>query len=161
MKKIALLSVAAALGTGCVTAYAPPAHKAQPTVRVDTKNINSVLFFEQGKDCSFLRKLEKPFNPYLKGSQPLPLRANKIIAFKIGFANRRDVCSTTLSFVPRLNHDYVIFNKLKPQQRGKFSCSVKVIRKQRGAGATAWQDEDTLRIRQSLKTFSTDAPHCR
>jgi len=161
MKKIALLSGVAALCTGCVTAYAPPTHKVQPTVRVDTRNIKSVLFFEQGKDCSFSRKLEKPFNPHLEGSKALPVRGNKMIAFKLGYATRWDACSTTLSFVPKLNHDYVIYNKLKHGARGKLSCIMKVIRKHRAAGATAWLDEETHRVRQPLQTFSTDAPHCR
>jgi len=161
MKRIALLGGVAALAAGCVTAYVPPTHNAQPTIRVDTRNIKSVLFFEKGRDCSFSRKLEKPYNPYLEASKALPVHGNKMIAFKLGYATRRDACSTTLSFVPKLNHDYVIYNKLKQDASGKLSCNMKVIRKHRAASATAWKDEETLRTRQPLQTFSTDAPHCR
>ena len=147
--------------TGCVTSYVPPSSKANPVIRIDMKNINSLFFFEEGKDCSQAGKLEAPHNPYLADALPLPVRGDQLLAFQLGYSNRREACNVTISFVPRFNHDYVIYNKRKFDQRGNLSCNFKVIRKHRAAAATQWQDEETVRQRKPVKAIKPEARHCR
>jgi len=146
---------------GCVTSYAPPENKTHPKIRFDMKNIKSLLFFEEGRDCSHAAKLESPHNPYLPGAKPLPVRGNKLMALQMTYANSRESCNVTMSFVPRFNHDYVVYNKLKFDQRRNISCSFKVIRKHRAAKQAQWKDEETVRIRKPVKAIKTDVRHCR
>lgn len=147
--------------SGCVTSYAPPNNPTHPKIRIDMKNINSLFFFEKGEDCSHAGKLEAPHNPYLEDALPLPVRGGELLAFQLGYSNRRESCRTVISFRPKFNHDYVIYNKLKRDQRGNISCNFKVIRKYRGAKAAQWLDEETVRQRRLIKAIKPDERHCR
>ena len=147
--------------SGCVTSYAPPNNPVHPEIRIDMKNINSLFFYEKGEDCSQAGKLEVPHNPYLSGAKPLPVRGNKLLAFQLGYSNRREFCGVTISFRPRFNHDYVIYNKLKYDQRSNISCDFKVIRKSRAHKAAQWHDEETVRQRRPVKAIKPEERHCR
>jgi len=153
--------VASLLLSGCVTSYAPPNNPSHPVIRFDMKNINALFFFEKGEDCSRAAKLEQPHNPYLAGALPLPVRGNELLAFQLGYSNRREYCGVTLSFRPRFNHDYVIYNKLKFDQRSNISCDFKVIRKHRTLQFAQWQNEETVRKRRPVKAIKPEARHCR
>jgi len=156
-----LLIVMSLLLSGCVTSYAPPSNPTNPLIRFDMKNINSLFFYEKGEDCSLAGKLEKPHNPYLENAKPLPVRGNKLLAFQLGYSNRRESCGVMLSFRPRFNHDYVIYNKLKFDQRTNISCDFKVIRKRRGSKVAEWQNEETVRVRKRVKAIKPNERHCR
>jgi len=158
MKWLVLLSLF--LG-GCVTTYAPPKNKVQPTIRIDMKNIKRLMFFEEGKDCSQATALQAPYNPYLADAQPLPVRGNKLLAFQLAYENSREACNVIVSFYPRVNHDYVIYNKLKFDQRNNMSCRFKIIRKHRTDKQARWQDEETVKRRKPVKALKSDARHCR
>jgi len=147
--------------TGCVTSYAPPNNQSHPTIRIDMKNIKSLFFFEKGEDCSQAGKLEIPHNPYLADAKPLPVRGNKLLAFQLSYNNRRESCGVTISFRPRFNHDYVIYNKLKLDQRSNISCKFKVIRKSRASKIAQWEDEETVRFRKPVKAIKPEERHCR
>lgn len=147
--------------SGCVTSYAPPNNPIHPKIRFDMKNINSLFFFEKGEDCSRAGKLEAPHNPYLKGALPLPVRGSELVAFQLGYNNRRKSCGVIISFRPRFNYDYVIYNKLKLDQRSNISCRFKVIRKNRASKAAQWQDEETVQRRRLIKAIKPDERHCR
>ena len=125
------------------------------------KNIKTLLFFEQGEDCSQAGKLEVPHNPYLDGAMPLPVRGNRLMAVQLGYRNQRESCGEIISFRPRFNHDYVIYNKLKFDQRSHMSCNFKVIRKFRGNKAAQWQDEETVRQRRLVQAVKPNDRHCR
>lgn len=154
-----LLSVV--LLSGCVTTYAPPANKSQPAVRVDMKRIDRLMFYEEGKDCSQATSIKAPYNPYLPDAKPLPVRANKLLAFQLFYSRNRQACDAIVSFYPRLNHDYVIYNKVKYDPRNTLRCSFKVIRKNRLAKAARWEDEETVRFRKPVKSIKADERHCR
>ncbi len=158
MKWLLLLSLF--LG-GCVTTYAPPKNKVQPTIRIDMKNIKRLKFFEEGKDCSQATALQSPYNPYLADAKPIPVRGNQLLAFQLDYSNSREACNTIVSFYPRINHDYVIYNKIKYDQRNNISCRFKVIRKNRADKSSRWQDEDTVKVRKPVKALKSDARHCR
>ena len=147
--------------SGCVTSYAPPNNPTHPKIRIDMKNINSLFFFEKGEDCSRAGKLEIPHNPYLEDALPLPVRGSELLAFQLGYSNRRESCRAMISFRPKFNHDYVIYNKLKRDQRSNISCNFKVIRKHRGAKTVQWLDEETVRQRRPIKAIKPDERHCR
>ena len=153
--------VVSLLLSGCVTSYAPPNNPIHPAIRLDMKNINSVFFFEKGEDCSRSAKLEKPHNPYLADALPLPVRGNELLAFQLAYSNRRESCGVTISFLPRFNYDYVIYNKLKLDQRSNISCDFKVIRKYRNRQSAQWQNEETVRKRRQVKAIKPDERHCR
>jgi len=155
------LLLSSLLLSACVTTYEPPKNKSQPTIRVDMKNIKRLMFFEEGKDCSQATALQAPYNPYLEDAQPIPVRGNQLLAFKLIYSNSREACSTIVSFYPRINHDYVIYNKLKSDQRINMSCRFKVIRKHRADQSARWQDEETVKIRKPVKALKADARHCR
>lgn len=158
MKGLVLLSL---FLVGCVTTYAPPKNKSQPTIRIDTKNIKQLMFFEEGKDCSQATALQAAYNPHLTDAQPLPVRANQLLAFQLMYSNSREACQAIISFYPVINYDYVIYNKVKYDQRHNMSCRFKVIRKYRADQSARWQDEDTVKFRKSVKTLKADARHCR
>jgi len=147
--------------SGCVTTYQPPKNKLQPTVRVDMKKIKRLMFFEEGNDCSQAVTLQAPYNPYVDDALPLPVRANKQLAFQLTYTHSKQACDAIVSFYPRPNHDYVIYNKVKFDQRNTMSCKFKVIRKHRVDKSVRWQDEDTLKFRKPVKTVKADARHCR
>ena len=146
---------------GCVTTYEPPKNKSQPTVRVDMKKIKRLMFFEEGKDCSQAVTLHAPYNPYVDDALPLPVRANKLLAFQLTYTKYKQACEAIISFYPRLHHNYVIYNKVKFDQRNSMSCKFKVIRKNRADKSGRWQDEATLEFRKPVKTVKADARHCR
>lgn len=158
MKWLVLLSFFLA---GCVTTYAPPKNKAQPTIRVDVKNIKRLLFFEEGKDCSQATALQPPYNPYLADAIPLPVRGNQLLAFQLMYSKDRQACQTIVSFYPEINYDYVIYNKVKYDQRKTMRCHFKVIRKNRKDKSARWQDENTVKLRRVVKALKADARHCR
>jgi len=147
--------------SACVTTYEPPKNKSQPSVRVDMKYIKRLMFYEEGKDCSQAATLKAPYNPYLADASPLPVRANKLLAFQLVYTKHKQACNAIVSFYPRLNHDYVIYNKLKFDQRNNMSCKFKVIRKHRADKSSRWQDEETLKFRRPVKALKADARHCR
>ena len=147
--------------SGCVTSYAPPNNPTHPKIRIDMKNINSLFFFEKGEDCSLAGKLEAPHNPYLEDALPLPVRGSEMVAFQLGYKNRRESCGVIISFRPKFNHDYVIYNKLKSDQRSNISCRFKVIRKNRASKVAQWQDEETVQGRRLIKAIKPNDRHCR
>lgn len=159
MKWLLLLSLL--FLSACVTTYTPTKNKAQPSIRIDVKNINRLMFFEDGKDCSQVATLQAPHNPYLNDALPLPVPGDQLLAFKLVYSNNRQGCSAIVSFYPRVNHDYVIYNKVKFDQRNNMSCRFKVIRKHRADASARWQDEETLKFRKPVKALKADARHCR
>ncbi len=146
---------------GCVTTYDPPENKAQPTIRIDMKNIKRIKFFEEGRDCSQATALQAPYNPYLADAKPLPVRGDQLLAFQLEYSNSRQACNTIISFYPRINYDYVIYNKVKYDQRNNMRCRFKVIRKHRADQSSRWQDEETVKVRKLVKALKSDARHCR
>ncbi len=158
MKWLVLLGL---LLGGCVTTYAPPKNKVQPTIRIDMKNIKRLMFFEEGKDCSQATTLRGPYNPYLTNALPLPVRGNKLLAFQLAYSNSREACEVMVSFYPRVNYDYVIYNKVKFDQRNNLSCRFKIIRKYRADKQARWQNEETVKIRKPVKALKSDVRHCR
>jgi len=147
--------------SGCISTYEPPKNNSQPSIRIDMKNINRLTFFEEGKDCSQVATLKAPYNPHRNDALPLPVRGNQLLAFQLIYSQGREGCSAIISFFPHINHDYVIYNKVKYDQRYNMSCSFKVIRKHRADQTARWQNEETLKFRKQVKALKSDARHCR
>ena len=156
MKNFFLLSIAALL-SGCAAVYVPPKEIDSPTVKIDTSQIDLFTMYENGANCAGLRKIPPEYNPFRPGSVPIPLAADKEVAFRLYSGSGYPTvtyCALMLSFTPTKNTDYL----LRYEKREKKCYAILFKRARRGGGD--YTVDDSLRKRKEKPAITNEDPFC-
>jgi len=140
---------------GCVTPYPVPKSVDAPTIMIEGSEISFLTMYENGENCSGLRKIPSEYNPFIEKPKPLPLIANKEVAFRLHYQGRDKYCALMLSFKPKEKYGYHLTYK-----KNSEICTALLTSGPKSSPSTRHQIDNSLKLRNETIAMTSEDAFC-